>query len=100
MHKESGFPCSQCGECCRHIDLVPQLADLDLGNGICIHLKGNLCEIYWSRPEVCSVDLMYKKYFGSQYTRDEFYELNRAVCKNLQKKYRAFSKDKLSDSYL
>ena len=85
MYKKSAFPCSQCGECCRHIDRIPQLSAFDMGTGICIHLKNNLCEIYETRPEICRVDLMYEKYFSAQYTRDEFYTLNRIACKQIQK---------------
>lgn len=80
------FPCTQCGECCRHVDLVPQLAEFDTGNGICTHLKGNLCGIYASRPEICSVDRMYERYFVTQFSKEEFYEMNLAVCRRLQEK--------------
>lgn len=80
------FPCSQCGECCRHIDKVPQLAEFDTGNGICVHLCGNKCDIYETRPEICRVDLMYEKYFAEQYTREEFYSLNERMCKDFQSK--------------
>ena len=41
--------------------------------------------IYQSRPEICSVDVMYEKYFHSQCTREEFYALNIEVCKVLKK---------------
>lgn len=84
MHEEIIFQCSQCGECCRHIDRIPQLAALDSGNGVCIHLNGYLCDIYSSRPEVCQVDAMYDKYYSTYYTREEFYRLNEEACKQIK----------------
>lgn len=80
------FHCTQCGLCCRHIDRVPQLAEFDLGNGTCRHLKGNLCDIYDHRPEICQVDHMYEVYFKDKYTKEEFYKLNEEVCHLLQQK--------------
>lgn len=55
------FPCTGCGECCRHINRVEQLAVYDRGDGVCIYLSGNLCSIYKDRPEICRVDYMYEK---------------------------------------
>jgi len=79
------FPCSRCGECCRHINLIPQLARFDRGDGVCMHLSGNLCGIYESRPEACRVDEMFTKFFSEQYSREAFYKLNLEVCRDLQK---------------
>lgn len=78
------FPCSQCGECCRHIDGIPQLIDFDNGFGICIYLKDNICTIYENRPEVCRVDVMYEKYYSQEYSCKEFYRLNEMVCEELK----------------
>lgn len=78
------FPCSQCGECCRHIDLIPLLAPFDRGDGVCVHLRGDLCAIYEDRPEICCVDTMYERYFSEAYTREGFYRLNLRVCQALQ----------------
>lgn len=83
MPKLEHFPCAQCGECCRHINLIPLLAPFDQGDGVCIHLRGNLCNIYEDRPEICRVDTMYERYFSEKYTKEEFYELNLRVCKAL-----------------
>lgn len=82
------FPCLQCGECCRHIDRIPQLAQFDGGDGVCIHLKGNLCEIYADRPDICSVDRMYALYFHQFYTREKFYQLNLQGCKKVLEEFR------------
>lgn len=83
MPKLECFPCAQCGECCRHIDLIPLLAHFDRGDGVCIHLNGNLCDIYEYRPEICRVDAMYERCFSEKYTKEEFYELNLQVCQTL-----------------
>lgn len=84
MKKAEKFPCSQCGECCRHINLVPQLTQFDRGDGICIHLRQNICGIYENRPEICRVDAMYEKYYHHLYSREEFYQLNLEGCQKLQ----------------
>lgn len=81
------FPCTRCGECCRHIDRIPQLAPFDLGNGICRYLHGNLCAIYTTRPEICCVDSMYEHYFKAYYTKAEFYQINIKGCEMLKKEF-------------
>lgn len=79
------FPCSACGECCRHIGHISQLSEFDNGDGVCIHLKGNICDIYESRPEICRVDVMYEKYYSAQYSKEEFYSINQNACELLKK---------------
>ena len=74
------FNCTKCGECCRHIDRVPELSKFDDGNGVCIHLKGNLCDIYYHRPVICNVDRMYELYFANEYLKDDFYKINENAC--------------------
>ena len=54
------FFCSQCGECCKNIRHIPELAGYSDENGCCKYLKNNLCSVYENRPEVCRVDLMYE----------------------------------------
>src|SRR5699024_9433928 len=85
MRKSSEFPCTRCGECCRHINRIPQLAQFDLGNGVCRYLQGNLCTIYATRPEVCRVNSMYEHYFKTHYTKEEFYQINIRACEMLKK---------------
>ena len=87
MRNLSEFPCTRCGECCRHIDHIPQLASFDLGNGVCRYLHGNLCTIYATRPEICRVDVMYERYFKALYTREEFYQINIQGCQKLKSKH-------------
>ena len=84
MSGNVSFKCCACGECCRHIGHIVQLHDFDNGNGVCIHLNGNLCDIYENRPEICRVDAMYEKYFSSIYSREEFYEINKKACDQMQ----------------
>lgn len=85
MAEWAGFPCARCGECCRHVNLVPELAEYDRGDGVCIKLRGNLCGIYETRPPVCRVDGIYEERFVGQYSREEFYRLNLAVCRELMR---------------
>lgn len=85
MRNETSFPCTQCGECCRHIDQIPLLKPFDLGNGVCRYLRGNLCSIYQMRPEICRVDTMYERYFKAYCTREEFYRINLQGCKALKR---------------
>lgn len=63
---------------------VSLYAHLDRGDGICKHLKGNLCGIYDERPLICRVDDCYEQFFKGEYSRDEFYNLNYQVCNQLK----------------
>lgn len=63
----SGLPpllCTKCGECCRHIGMIKELASFAGPDGICIHLRGNLCDIYDSRPDLCNYEKAYARYFS------------------------------------
>ena len=79
------FPCTQCGACCRHVNLSELTEHLDRGDGICCHydLDSKLCLIYESRPEICRIDAFYEKYLKEQFTWNEFVELNLIACKQL-----------------
>ena len=74
------FKCSKCGKCCRNLHLNSLYKDLDRGDGVCKFLQGNLCSIYDSRPLKCRIDLAYDMYFYTLYTREEYYELNKKIC--------------------
>ena len=78
------FKCSQCGECCRHLDRSELYRELDRGDGVCRYLRGNLCSIYANRPLLCRIDECYDTYFSEIYTRDEYYRLNEQGCKIVQ----------------
>lgn len=58
------FPCTQCGACCRHVNLSELTVYLDRGDGICHYydLDSRLCSIYENRPEICRVEVYYQKY--------------------------------------
>lgn len=83
------FKCDCCGLCCRHIDRVPQLKNFDLGGGLCKFLdtEKNLCKIYKNRPDLCNVEVGYKKYFADQYTEEEYLQLNYEVCEQLKREH-------------
>ena len=80
------FPCDQCGECCRNLQLSELYSELDRGNGVCRYLVGNLCSIYPSRPLLCRIDESYDYFFKDSMTREEFYRANLQVCSKLKTK--------------
>lgn len=79
------FNCTQCGECCRHLDLSALYADLDSGNGTCRFLKGNLCSIYENRPLKCRVEECYRQFFAKEVSIEDYYRMNYEMCKKLKK---------------
>ena len=92
------FPCSACGLCCQNISLVKELEDFDLGNGTCkyydaINFK---CTIYEKRPAICNVEKMFDLEYHKFFSRNEFYILNANVCNDLQEKYNADKKYKIT----
>jgi len=80
------FPCTQCGQCCRNISKVEPLAEFNDGTGVCIHLQGNLCGIYTTRPWCCNVDATYQLLFKESMTEDTFVTKNVDICKTLGSK--------------
>lgn len=79
------FICTRCGQCCKNINMIPELYKFDRGNGTCIHLtENNLCNIYATRPDICNVDKMYSKVYKFQMTRDEYDRINMEGCLFLQ----------------
>ena len=79
------FPCEKCGLCCKNIRFSSLAAELDRGDGVCKHLKDNLCEIYSERPIFCNVEAYYEKYLSEKVSREEFYKLNKKICARLKK---------------
>ncbi len=79
------FPCTQCGACCRHVNLSELTKFLDRGDGICYHhdLNSHLCKIYENRPEVCRVDTYYEQHFKQKISWEQFVHLNLIACKQL-----------------
>lgn len=78
------FPCNSCGLCCKNIGHIKELKDYDRGDGVCIHLKDNLCDIYEDRPLICRIDEMYDKFFYKKFTKEEYYYENAKACQSLQ----------------
>lgn len=62
-------------------------AELNRGDGTCKFFDGNssLCTIYDHRPLICNIDAMYESFYADKMSRDEFYELNYAGCRALEK---------------
>lgn len=82
------FECTKCGICCEHINLIPQLAEYDIGGGVCRYLtKDRFCAIYTYRPDICNVEKMYQQYFCDKMTKEEYYRLNEEGCKKLKAAY-------------
>ncbi|KAF0215562.1 MAG: hypothetical protein FD174_4090 [Geobacteraceae bacterium] len=80
------FPCTQCGECCRHVRGSELTSHLDDGTGVCRHFDqtGLTCSIYHDRPDICRIDACYDGYFHCQMSRDDFYRRNADACNELQ----------------
>lgn len=83
------FPCTSCGLCCQNISKIKNLKNYDLGNGICKYFNSidNSCKIYNKRPDICSVDIMFKIKYKQYFTEKIFYMENAKSCNYLQKKY-------------
>lgn len=80
------FPCTSCGICCKNISHIPELNELDLGNGTCKYFdkQNNICLIYETRPDICRVDLMFEKEYFKHFSKDEYFKLNIEACNKLQ----------------
>ena len=77
------FPCVQCGLCCHEAGKIPALAEFDRGDGVCRHLKDNLCDIYEHRPLICNVQSMYDSYYCTEMDEKTFIRENLIVCMRL-----------------
>lgn len=78
------FKCDMCGECCRNLNMSDIYADLDSGDGTCRYLIGNLCSIYENRPLKCRIDDSYYAFFSNVMTKEDYYQRNYEVCKELK----------------
>ena len=79
------FYCEHCGCYCRNLDKSDIYAPLNRGDGVCKYLKGNDCSIYENRPVLCRIDESYDRFFSEMMSREEFYDINKQACKQLQK---------------
>ncbi len=73
------FNCDKCGKCCRLLSGIPQLASFDRGDGVCIHLQGNLCDIYENRPDICNVEKMFPA-FSQNMNYEQYIALMEDSC--------------------
>ena len=81
------FQCDRCGLCCRLIGGIPQLVAFDRGDGVCCHLtEDNLCDIYDSRPEICSVEGMYV-HFATHMSKEEYLDLMTKSCQLIKERF-------------
>jgi uncharacterized protein len=80
------FPCTQCGACCRHVDLSEETRFLDRGDGACRHYDAanKSCLIYAERPLVCRVDQYYDTHYARFYRWKDFEAMNLAACARLR----------------
>lgn len=79
------FQCDQCGCCCRNLNKSELYSNLDRGDGVCKYSSGNECSIYNERPLLCRVDECYKLFFSQYMSLEEYYQLNKDICKKLKK---------------
>ena len=68
-----------------NLDKSELYSNLDRGDGVCKYLSGNECSIYNERPLFCRVDECYQLFFSSYMSLEEYYQLNKDVCKKLKK---------------
>lgn len=86
MSKSFSDICWKCGACCKMLKNIPELADLDRGDGQCRHLQDDLtCGIYETRPTACNVDKL-KKLMFSSISDEEYHDMMRKYCEYLDEK--------------
>lgn len=73
------FECKQCGECCRHLDKIPEMVEFDRGDGVCKYLSINKCSIYNQRPNICRGEYLYHLCFEGMDV-DEYYKMLYKYC--------------------
>ena len=81
--KIKDFVCDKCGECCRHLDLIPNIESMHK-NGICKYLDGNLCSIYNSRPVMCNRFKLYEL-IENDISEEEFMKKSIFYCNEFKK---------------
>jgi Fe-S-cluster containining protein len=73
-------------ECCKRVNLLPETAAMDRGDGTCRHLDEQLggCVIYEQRPDICRVDRQYALHYRQQMSWEVFVRVNEQACRDLQ----------------
>lgn len=84
MEKYYPYPCKQCGNCCKYVNLVEEIKHLDRGDGICKNLtENNLCKIYSNRPNVCNGQYVYEHRY-SNISVEDFHKMVAIFCKEIR----------------
>ena len=76
--------CDKCSLCCRFFGKLPKMEPFDRGDGVCIHLKNNICEIYEDRPTICNIKKIYQDIFKDIITEEEYIRLSYKGCDTLK----------------
>lgn len=99
------FSCDMCGLCCTFCNCHPDLACMDIGEGLCENLvevgPGRYgCAIYAKRPGVCSTDHEYRTRWSVELVMDweAYCNMGEAVCRELKGLHAGRAK-KLIDEY-
>ena len=81
------FKCDKCGICCTKLNLTELSSELNRGDGVCKYFdkENRICTIYDNRPIICNVDAYYNKYLLDVISLEEYYTLNKNICKKLKK---------------
>lgn len=83
------FQCDSCGLCCRNLHKIPALRHMDTGNGTCMHLVDNRCDIYADRPPECRVDEWHATHRTGM-TLEEWHLLQERACRALKEQHAAY----------
>lgn len=80
------FPCTNCGQCCRLVNMSSATAFLDRGDGVCQYLDTvtNLCTIYHQRPIICNISVFYNKHLSQTLSWEEYVNMNLEMCRKFQ----------------
>lgn len=80
------WKCTKCGQCCKHVGIVPGFERMAMPDGSCMFLTpDNLCEIYDRRPKICNVATVYHELYEGRISEEEFYRMTQEACEKLQK---------------
>ena len=99
------FNCNGCGKCCMFVGYavenarkIPvsertlkeiEVADFPFDyddNGRCSQLnEDNTCNVYLTRPDICSVDKTFENHYLGNISIEEYYRKSEEVCKILEK---------------
>ncbi len=99
---EVKFQCSGCGCCCSRVGkAIANMKSLGFPyeakeDGSCTMLDENKqCKVYDDRPEVCSVDRMYEKYYKEMFeNKKDFYTMQSEIC------HKFINEDGMDSKYL